>query len=128
MDQALIALYHRHIAATFDRQMRFADFLDREKVSGSVYQFTTSTATLEFGSTVRFVALDLGSTADPDNSWLWAWSHPQLNLTPANRALGDAVHQLGEKVGSPPSHPTGRYRVPNSSARMCLHSRPTCLP
>jgi hypothetical protein len=98
MDQNLIALYLRHVAAAFDRQMRLNAFLE-EQTDGSLYKYTTSTATLDFGDTVRFEALDLGSHADPDNSWLWTWCNPHLNLTPANRKLGKAVRELGKCSG-----------------------------
>ena len=98
MDQALIALYHRHVAAALDRQMRLADFLERE-APGEPWSYSLSTATLAFGDTVRFVAFDLGSHADPDNSWLWSWSHLDLKLTRANRELGEAVRKLGQRVG-----------------------------
>ncbi len=98
MDQALMALYHRHVAAAFDRQLLLADFLDRE-AKGEPWGYTISAATLTFGDTVRFEALDLGSHADPDNSWLWSWAHPHLNLTADNRELGEAVRELGRRVG-----------------------------
>jgi hypothetical protein len=98
MDQALLALYHRHVAAAFDRQMRLADFLEKE-AGGQRWNYTISTATLEFGDKVRFEAFDIGTHADPDNSWLWAWCNPHLKLTEANHALGEAVRQLGQDVG-----------------------------
>jgi hypothetical protein len=98
MDQALIALYHRNVAAAFDRQMRLFDFLHRE--SGDLpWNYRISTATLTFGDTVRFEAFDLGSHATPDNSWLWAWCNPHLNLTAGNRDLAEAVRQLGRDAG-----------------------------
>src|SRR5262245_10051969 len=99
MDQALLALYHRHVAAAFDRQMRLADFLEREEAAGKPFKYTISAATLVFDDAVSFSALDLGSHADPDNSWLWAWCHPHLKLTPANQQLGQAVRKLGQRAG-----------------------------
>jgi hypothetical protein len=99
MDQALISLYHRHVAVAFDRQTRFADFLERESVSSEPYRYTTSTATLEFGNTVKLEALDLGSHADPDNSWLWVWCNPNMKLTSANRKLAENVRMLGQTSG-----------------------------
>jgi hypothetical protein len=101
MDQALIGLYHQHVAAAFDRQMRLSDYLQREGVDGAVYSHRTSTATLTFGDSVHFTAFDIGSHADPDNSWMWAWVHPHLKLTRDNRELGDAVRKLGREVSSP---------------------------
>lgn len=99
MDQAVIALYHRHVAAAYDRQRRLADFLDRN-ASGQGWNYTISTATLELGA-IRFEAFYLGSHADPDNSWLWAWCNPHLNLTPDNRELGDAIRKLGRDANIP---------------------------
>ena len=93
MNQRLIDLYHRHIGMAFDRQLRFADFLDRE-AGGENWNYTISTATLSFGRKVEFQALDLGSHAFPDNSWLWAWGNPHLKLTRVNRALADEVRTL----------------------------------
>jgi hypothetical protein len=101
MDQALISLYHRHVAAACEQQMRLSEFLEQEKVSGTTYRYTTSTATLEFGNTVQFVALDLGSHADPDNSWLWTWCNPGLKLTSANRKLAEDIRELGRTAMIP---------------------------
>jgi hypothetical protein len=98
MDETLIALYHRHVATVFDRQMLLLDFLERE-AGGEPWSYTISSATLAFGDVVRFVALDLGSHAEPDNSWLWAWCHPHLNLTSANQELGTAVRKFGQDIG-----------------------------
>jgi len=99
MDQALMALYHRHVVAAYDRQRRLADFLERN-ASGQGWNYTISTATLELG-TIQFEALYLGSHADPDNSWLWAWCNPHLNLTPDNRELGDAIRKLARDANIP---------------------------
>src|SRR5262249_7949703 len=98
MDEQLIALYHQHVAAAFDRQMRLADFLER-KASGANWNYQVSTATLKFGPKVTFEAHALGSYADPDGSWMWDWLNPQLNLTPANLKLAKAVQRLGKKLG-----------------------------
>jgi hypothetical protein len=99
MDHGLISLYHRHVAIAFDRQMRFADFLDRDSVSSAPYRYTTSSTTLEFGDSVKLDALDLGSHADPDNSWFWVWCNPHLKLTPANRKLAENVRNFGQISG-----------------------------
>src|SRR5438128_942509 len=82
----------------FDRQLRLAEFLE-QNAGGANWGYTISTATLTFGSQVRFEAHDLGSHAHPDNSWLWAWNNPHLKLTPANRALAEAVRRLGQQTG-----------------------------
>ncbi len=94
----LIDLYHRHVGMGFDRQLRLAEFLE-ETADGEDWQYTTSTGTLTFGSNVQFDAHDLGSHATPDNSWLWVWNNPHLNLTPGNRTLAKAVRELGHRIG-----------------------------
>jgi hypothetical protein len=97
MDDQLIALYHRHVATAFDRQLRMADFLQR-KGAGKKWEYDIATATLAFGK-VKFEAPLLGSHAEHNNSWLWAWSNRNLKLTVTNRALGDAVRVLVHRLG-----------------------------
>jgi hypothetical protein len=110
MDEQLIALYHRHVAAAYDRQMRLADFIERA-APGENWHYQTSTATLRFGSQVTFAAHDLGSHADPDNSWMWVWCNPHLNLTPANREVADAVQRMGQERDIPAFTATGYFDV-----------------
>lgn len=97
MDDLLIALYHRHVAAAFDRQLRFNDFLQR-KAAGADWEYDTETATLNFGK-LRFEAPFVGSHAFHNNSWLWGWSNKHLKLTITNRALGDTVRMLVHRLG-----------------------------
>lgn len=104
MDQQLIDLYHRHVGMGFDRQLRLADFLER-KAGGTDWEYDTPTATLSFGK-VKFEAPVLGSHADHNNSWLWAWSNRDLKLTLTNRALGDTVRALVHRLGV---HPLGAH-------------------
>ncbi|VTU00535.1 Uncharacterized protein OS=Rhodopirellula sp. SWK7 GN=RRSWK_03814 PE=4 SV=1 [Gemmataceae bacterium] len=98
MDEQLVALYHQHVAASFDRQTRLSDFLERE-AQGADWHYQVSTATLAFGSTVKFQAHDLGSHAEADNSWMWVWCNPHMKLTPANHDLSVAVRALGSRYG-----------------------------
>jgi hypothetical protein len=98
MDQGLIDLYHRHVAAAFDRQLRLGALLEQE-AGGAAWQYTISKAKLTFGTNVEFTALDLGSHADPDNSWLWTWCNPNLNLTADNWELAHSVQKLGHNTG-----------------------------
>jgi hypothetical protein len=97
MDQQLIALYHRHVAPAFDRQLRFNDFLER-KAPGADWEYDSETATLSFGK-LKFEAPVVGSHAEHNNSWLWAWSNKHLKLTVTNRALGDTVRMLVHRLG-----------------------------
>jgi uncharacterized protein DUF6882 len=97
MDQQLIALYHRHVAPAFDRQLRFNGFLER-KAPGADWVYDSETATLAFGK-LKFEAPVVGSHAEHNNSWLWAWSNKHLKLTVTNRALGDTVRMLVHRLG-----------------------------
>jgi hypothetical protein len=110
MDERLVALYHQHVAAAYDRQMRLADLIERE-APGANWHYQTSTATLRFGDTLQFAAYDLGSHAFPDNSWMWVWCNPHLKLTPANRELAEAVRQLGQQHGIPAFSATSYFDV-----------------
>jgi len=100
MDEQLIALYHRHVAMAFDRQLRLAEFLDR-KAAGEDWEYDTETATLAFGK-LKFEAPFVGSHAFHNNSWLWGWSNKHLKLTVTNRALGDTVRMLLHRLGLHP--------------------------
>ncbi len=100
MHDAFLALYHRHVGAAFDRQMRLADLIERE-APGEPYEYTISKGSLVFGGRVRFTALDLGSYAEPTDSWLWSWCDPSLKLTPDNRRLAEKVRRLASSTGVP---------------------------
>ena len=58
----------------------------------------SETATLSFGK-LKFEAPVVGSHAEHNNSWLWAWSNKHLKLTVTNRALGDTVRMLVHRLG-----------------------------
>jgi hypothetical protein len=104
MDEQLVALFNRHVATAFDRQLRFEAFLTRKNASEE-WEYDHETATLAYGK-LAFEAPLVGSHAHNNHSWLWAWSDKHLKLTLTNRALGDAVratwHHLGvHALGGP---------------------------
>jgi len=96
MDAKLVALYHRHVAAAYDRQLRLGDFLERE-TNGANWHYQVSTSTLSFGPSVKFQANDLGSHSTLDNSWLWGWYSSQTNLTAAMNEFCEAIRGLGSR-------------------------------
>jgi hypothetical protein len=100
MDEQLIALYHRHAAAAFDRRLRLAEFV-AQKAGRVKAKYDVAAATLAFGPSLKFEAPLLGSHAHGNNSWLWAWSNRNLKLTLTNRALGDLVRVTAHRIGVP---------------------------
>jgi hypothetical protein len=96
MDEQLITLYHRHVAAAYDRKLRFAAFV-HEKAGKVKWQYDVTTATLACGPKLRFEAPMLGSHTHGNNSWVWAWANRQLT----NRALGDLVRVTAHRIGVP---------------------------
>lgn len=100
MDEQLLALYHRHVAAAYDRKLRLAAFV-HEKAGKVKWQYDVTTATLTCGPKLRFEAPMLGSHTHGNNSWVWAWANRQLKLTLTNRALGDLVRVTAHRIGVP---------------------------
>jgi hypothetical protein len=97
MDQELIDLYLRHIAMAYDRQIHLSNYLDSQNCSGN-WNYNVPTARLTLGH-LDFTALVIGSHSDHDNSWLWAWDNPHINLSDENRGLSVTVRELGERHG-----------------------------
>ncbi|WP_439629289.1 DUF6882 domain-containing protein [Gemmata sp.] len=97
MDAQLVALYHRHVAAAYDRQLRLGDFLERE-AGGAAWHYQASTAALSFGPAVKFQAHDLGAHAAAGNTWRWSWHGTQATFSAAARDLQGAVVRLGERL------------------------------
>lgn len=100
MTPAFSDLFHRHIAAVFERQQRLGDLISEEG-QGLPFAYTISKAELVFGKRLRFTALDLGSHAAQDGSWLWSWCDPSLKLTRENKRLAEEVRRLASTAGVP---------------------------
>jgi hypothetical protein len=100
MDEQLIALYHRHVATAFDRNLRLAELVAL-KVGKVKWKYEVATAALLCGPKLKFEAPLLGSHAHANDSWLWAWANRNLKLTLTNRALGDLVRVTAHRIGVP---------------------------
>lgn len=99
MDAFLDDLFHRHVAAAFDKQMRLGDFL-REAAGSPEWSFDPSNGHLTFGNGVRFQAQILGSQSEIEETWLWAWANDVAalpdNCLTAARAIRDygTAHEI----------------------------------
>src|SRR5262245_11054420 len=98
MDEKLVALYHRHVASALDRQRRFADFLEQQ-APGADWHYTVSEAALTFGEELRFEAPLLGTFAEGDETWLWAWNNRSLGLPAVTGDLAVRVREFGRAEG-----------------------------
>ena len=99
MNNTLLDLYHQHVGAVFDRQMHFADYLQTNGDGGD-WGYDVPSGVLTFGDTLRFDAPLLGSYAQNNASWLWAWANHHLELPTTNRQLADAVRAIGKSAAS----------------------------
>ena len=121
MDEQLIALYHRHVATAFDRNLRLAEFVALK--AGKVkWKYDVATATLLCGPKLKFEAPLLGSHAHANDSWLWAWSNRNLKLTLTNRALGDLVRVTAGRLGVPMLAHAGFSLEPLLGAELTKHA------
>ncbi|MEM7558627.1 MAG: DUF6882 domain-containing protein, partial [Planctomycetota bacterium] len=78
MNDNFTPLLSKHIGSAFAKQLAFADFLgDRN------WGVKISEGAATFGDDLSFPIQLLGTEADADESWLWAWANEQSNL-PAN--------------------------------------------
>lgn len=99
MDEQLIALFHQHVGTAFDRRLRLAALVE-QKAAGAKWAYDVAAATLSFGK-LAFEAPLLGSHAQGNDSWLWAWANRNLKLTLTNRAIGDLVRVTAHRLTVP---------------------------
>jgi len=96
MNAKFTSLLSKHVGSAFAKQLAFADFLgDR----GWGVNISEGLAT--FGDDLSFPIQLLGTEADGDVSWLWAWANEQSNL-PANVLVAcSELKRIGSENGIP---------------------------
>ena len=67
--------FARYSAIAFARQLAFADFLGDHD-----WHVDIPAGTVEFGEDRVYPIQLLGTEADGDNTWLWAWANEESNL------------------------------------------------
>lgn len=91
----LTELYHQHVAASFDKQMRLGDLVgDKAR-----WWFDLEAGTLTFDDDISFRIQIIGTESEHSNTWLWAWANETSGI-PAERLIAaEAVRAFGEQHG-----------------------------
>ena len=77
MSPQFTSLLSQHIGGSFAKQIAFADLIGERNWGVSM-----SEGLATFGSDLSYPIQLLGTEADGDASWLWAWANEQSNLPP----------------------------------------------
>lgn len=90
MQNTITNLLSTYIGTSFAKQLAFADFLGDRNWG---VQISAGVAT--FGDDLTFPIQLLGTEADGDSSWLWAWANEQSNLPEHLLTVCHELKQLG---------------------------------
>jgi len=90
MSEQFRYLLSRHVGSSFAKQLAFADFLGERSWGVDI-----SEGTALFGDELSFPIQLLGTEADGDLSWLWAWANTQINLPQDLLVSCNDMKQLG---------------------------------
>jgi len=83
-------LLSQHIGTSFAKQLAFADLLgDRD------WGVDISAGVATFGDDLTYPIQVIGTEADGDASWLWAWANEQSGLPPALLSACNEMRQFG---------------------------------
>ena len=88
----LTQLITQHGAASWDKQMCLA-----EAIGDGDWQLSLSEGQITFGGTQSFPVQVLGSEADADGTWLWAWANTESNLPPTLLRAVEQMQAFGER-------------------------------
>ncbi|MCA8997789.1 MAG: hypothetical protein KDA80_12410 [Planctomycetaceae bacterium] len=96
MSPELQNLFTKHVGQAFAKQIAFADVLgDRS------WGVNISEGRVTFGDDLSFPMQLLGTEADGDSSWLWAWANEASNLPESLLTTCQQLRDIGERNGIP---------------------------
>lgn len=72
---AFTKILSQHVGTAFARQLQFGQFLGDRNFNVNIEQ-----GVVTFGSDLQYPIQLLGTEAEEDNSWLWAWANKGSNL------------------------------------------------
>ncbi len=87
-------LISQYGATVFDNQDRFADF-----ITGAGWSIDIDAGTISFGPDKTLPIQVVGTEAEGDQSWLWAWANTQSELPDNLLHTVNTVRQFGETHG-----------------------------
>lgn len=85
-----------HVGNAFAKQVAFADVLEERNWGVSL-----SKGRATFGDDLAFAIQLIGTEADGDSSWLWAWANEQSNIPESLLRACMQMKTLGEQTGVP---------------------------
>jgi hypothetical protein len=90
----LFTEFSRYVASAMTRQLALADLIeDRE------WAVDINAGTVTFGGDLRYPIQLLGTEAEGDQSWLWAWANTQSNIPPQLLKAGSWLRAYGQQHG-----------------------------
>lgn len=99
------ALFDRHAIASHDKQLRVAELCEQ-----SDWQVDFEQGELHLGNGRRFQIQLLGSEAEEDDSWLWAWANRQSELPDSVTYAARRLREMGERLHTP-ELTTGHFQL-----------------
>lgn len=96
------SLFHQHVAAAFERQLRLGDVLGDRAWNFDMRAGTVSFAKEGFfGKTLPFAAQILGTESESSSTWLWAWANARSEIPEGLLRTALRLRELGEAQGIP---------------------------
>jgi hypothetical protein len=85
-------LFHRHAAASFDKQLHLGDLL-----GDLPWRFDLPSGRLSFGNRFHFPTQLVGTEGEGDQTWLWAWANSESGIPESHLQASRKIRQLGEE-------------------------------
>jgi len=96
MHPALQALFERHVASSFDKQLFLARLIGDLR-----WEFDLDAGTITFGDRYTWPIQVLGIVSEATGTWLWAWAITATPVPPLVLKVAEAVRRLGASKGIP---------------------------
>lgn len=90
-------LINEHICIAFDKQVAIAEFLGNEyfwelNIKKGIITFSNTKGKIK---NQKFNIQVVGTESELDNSWLWAWANPEMQVYPRLIEVSNAMYNIG---------------------------------